>query len=153
MKPGRDARRRQARPADRLSIKQRSPRTQPPVGIDSGMFTGSARAPALVFLVALAIRLILIWQLKGAPVFVHLMGDSRAYDEWAQKIAAGDWLGTGVFYQAPLYPYVIGTLYALFGRDLLFVRLVQAVLGAGSCALVAAAGVKWFGRQIGRAHV
>jgi Flp pilus assembly protein TadD/4-amino-4-deoxy-L-arabinose transferase-like glycosyltransferase len=119
------------------------------VVVHSEVSTGSTRALALVFLVALAIRLIHVWELRGAPVFVHLMGDSRAYDEWAQKIAAGDWLGTGVFYQAPLYPYVIGTLYALFGRDLLFVRLVQAVLGAGSCALVAAAGVKWFGRRAG----
>ena len=149
MKPGRDVRRRQARPADRLSTKQRSPRTQPSVGVQSEVSTGSTRALALVFLVALAIRLLHVWELRGAPVFVHLMGDSRAYDEWAQKIAAGDWLGTGVFYQAPLYPYVIGMLYALFGRDLLFVRLVQAVLGAGSCALVAAAGVKWFGRRAG----
>jgi 4-amino-4-deoxy-L-arabinose transferase-like glycosyltransferase len=149
MKPGRDARRRQARPAERLSTKQRSPRTQPSVGVQAELSTGSTRALALVFLVALAIRLIHVWELRGAPVFVHLMGDSRAYDEWAQKIAAGDWLGTGVFYQAPLYPYVIGTLYAAFGRDLLFTRPVQAVVGAGSCAFVAAAGVKWFGRRAG----
>jgi Flp pilus assembly protein TadD/4-amino-4-deoxy-L-arabinose transferase-like glycosyltransferase len=149
MTPGRNARRRSARPADRLAITQRPPRTQPPVGVDSGETSGSARALVLVFLVALAIRLIHLWQLRGAPFFVHLMGDSRAYDEWAQQLAAGDWLGTGVFYQAPLYPYVIGTLYALFGRDLLFVRLVQAVLGAGSCALVAAAGMEWFGRRRG----
>ena len=104
---------------------------------------------ALVFLVALAIRLVHVWQLSGAPVFVHLMGDSRGYDEWAQRVAAGDWLGSGVFYQAPLYPYVVGTLYALFGHDPLFVRLVQAVLGSVSCALVAAAGMKWFGRRPG----
>jgi tetratricopeptide (TPR) repeat protein len=149
MKLGRDMRRRQARPADRLSMKQRSPRTQPPAGVDSGMSTGSARALALVFLVALAIRLIHVWQLKGAPFFVYLMGDSRAYDEWAQQVAAGDWLGTGVFYQAPLYPYVLGTVYSLFGRDFLLVRLVQAVVGAGTCALVAAAGMKWFGQRPG----
>lgn len=77
------------------------------------------------------------------------MGDSRAYDEWAQQLAGGDWLGSGVFYQAPLYPYLLGTLYALFGRDLHFVRLVQAVVGACSCALVAAAGMKWFGKRSG----
>jgi len=149
MPPGRDARRRQARPADRLSIEHRSPRTQPPVDVVSGASTGSGRALALVFVVALVIRLIHVWQLREAPVSVHLMGDSRGYDEWAQRVAAGDWLGTGVFYQAPLYPYVLGTLYALFGRGLLFVRLVQAVVGAVSCALVAAAGMKWFGRRPG----
>ncbi len=35
------------------------------------------------------------------------MGDSRAYDEWARRIAAGDWIGREVFYQAPLYPYFL----------------------------------------------
>jgi Flp pilus assembly protein TadD/4-amino-4-deoxy-L-arabinose transferase-like glycosyltransferase len=145
----RDARRLQARPADRLAAKQRVVRTQSLVGVDSEASTGSAWALALVFVVALAIRLVHVWQLSGAPLFVHLMGDSRAYDEWAQQIAAGDWLGSAVFYQAPLYPYALATLYSLFGRDLLVVRLVQAIVGATSCALVTAAGVRWFGRRPG----
>ena len=145
----RDARRRERRAADRVSVKQRSQGPQPQVGADSGVPAGSARVLTVVFLVALAIRLTHLWQLREAPFFVHLMGDSRGYDEWAQQVAAGDWLGTGVFYQAPLYPYVIGTLYALFGRSLLFVRVVQAIIGAGSCALIAAAGMKWFGRRSG----
>jgi hypothetical protein len=59
-----------------------------------------------------------VWQFGGAPFFVHLMGDSRGYDEWAQQMA-GDWLGTGVFYHAPLYPYVIGTIHL---RSSLFLR-------------------------------
>jgi Flp pilus assembly protein TadD len=142
MSPGRDVRRRQARSAA-------PPPKQPPVDAFSDATTGSGRPLALVFLVALVIRLIHVWQLSGAPIFVHLMGDSRGYDEWARRVAAGDWLGTGIFYQAPLYPYLIGTLYALFGRDLLVVRLVQAVVGAVSCALLAGAGMRWFGRRTG----
>lgn len=148
MSSGRDGRRRQARAADRLSLKQRSPLTQPQVIVDLGV-SRDRRALTVVFLIALAIRLVHVWQLSRAPFFVHLMGDSRGYDEWAQQVAAGDWLGTGVFYQAPLYPYVLGTLFAVFGHNLLFVRLVQAVVGAGSCALVASAGMKWFGRRPG----
>ena len=54
------------------------------------------------------------------------MGDSRGYDEWARRIAAGDWLGRDVFYQAPLYPYLLGVIYAVAGRHLLLVRIVQA---------------------------
>jgi len=83
--------------------------------------------------------------LAGSPFFDHLLGDARGYDRWAQSLAAGDWLGSGVFYQAPLYPYVLGSLYALFGRDLLIVRLIQAGIGALSCGVLTLAAMKWFG--------
>src|SRR5262245_31399286 len=65
-------------------------------------------APFLVFLVALAVRLLHLWQIRRAPFFDVLLGDARGYDAWAQQIAAGDWIGRDVFYQAPLYPYFLG---------------------------------------------
>ena len=34
-----------------------------------------------------------------------MMGDAQSYHAWAQEIAAGNWIGDDVFYQAPLYPY------------------------------------------------
>ena len=72
------------------------------------------------------------------------MGDSRGYDEWAQRIAGGDWLGHEVFYQAPLYPYLLGVIYAVAGRHLLLVRIVQALIGSASCALLALAAARLF---------
>src|SRR5450755_2921721 len=87
------------------------------------------RGALCVFAVALAIRLLHIWLLQRAPFFSLLMGDSKSYDVWAQKIAAGDWLGTEVFNQAPLYPYFLGVLYTLFGRDFLLVRICQGLIG------------------------
>ena len=64
-------------------------------------------------------RLVHVWQIRRSPFFSLLMGDSRGYDEWAQRIAGGDWLGHEVFYQAPLYPYLLGVIYAVAGRHLL----------------------------------
>ncbi|MSO82939.1 MAG: hypothetical protein EXQ53_06550, partial [Acidobacteria bacterium] len=92
-------------------------------------------ASAAVFAVALAVRLAHVWQIRQAPFFSVLMGDSRAYDVWAQQIARGDWLGREVFYQAPLYPYFRGILYTMAGRDLLVVRLCQAIIGSLACVL------------------
>src|SRR6266850_5243054 len=92
-------------------------------------------AAAAIFALALAVRLVHIWQIRKAPFFTVLMGDARAYDEWAQRIAQGDWLGHEVFYQAPLYPYFLGTLYRIAGRDLFMVRVGQAVIGSVSCVL------------------
>ena len=79
-----------------------------------------------------------IWQIRRSPFFDVLMGDARGYDEWARRIAGGDWIGTDVFYQAPLYPYFLGVIYALAGHSLLAVRVVQAIIGAGSCVLARA---------------
>jgi len=90
-----------------------------------------------------------VWQIRNAPFFTVLMGDSRAYDEWAQQIAHGDWVGHDVFYQAPLYPYFLGTLYAIAGRDLLLVRLAQAIVGSLSCVLLGLAGSRLFSRPAG----
>ncbi|MEQ1759773.1 MAG: tetratricopeptide repeat protein [Vicinamibacterales bacterium] len=106
--------------------------------------------PALaIFASAFLLRLTHIWQIRQAPFFELLFGDGMAYDQWAVRIAAGDWLGTSVFYQAPLYPYLLGLVYAGAGHDLLLVRVLQALLGASGCVLVALAGERLFDRQAG----
>ena len=99
--------------------------------LDDGL--AAFRRPALIiFAVALIVRLLHVWQMRGTLFFSVLMGDSRGYDVWARQLAAGDWIGSDVFYQAPLYPYFLGIVYAIVGRDLLAVRLIQAVLGGVS---------------------
>jgi tetratricopeptide (TPR) repeat protein len=102
---------------------------------------------AAIFLLALALRVIHVWQLRSSPFFDVLLGDAHAYDEWALRIAGGDWIGHDVFYQAPLYPYFLGLIYSLLGHDLLAVRLIQAAIGAGSCALLALAGWRFFSEE------
>jgi tetratricopeptide (TPR) repeat protein len=98
---------------------------------------------------ALAVRLLHLWEIRRAPIVNQLVGDGRAYDAWARQIAAGDWVGSGVFYQAPLYPYFLAAIYALRGHDLAAVRVVQALLGATACVLLGAAGQRFFCRQVG----
>jgi tetratricopeptide (TPR) repeat protein len=98
----------------------------------------------LVFLVALAVRVAHVLQIRGATFFTVLFGDGRGYDTWARQLADGDWVGREVFYQAPLYPYFLGAIYALLGRDLLIVRLVQAVVGSAACVLLALAAWRLF---------
>ena len=96
---------------------------------------------------ALAVRCFYLWQIRNAPFFDLRLGDGEAYHLWARRIAAGDWLGHGVFYQAPLYPYFLALIYRLFDDSIMTVRLAQAFLSAASCALLAAAGVAMFGRR------
>lgn len=100
-----------------------------------------------IFFFALFLRLAYLLELGGQPALYLLMGDSASYDAWALRLAAGDWLGREVFYQAPLYPYLLGALYALLGHDLFLVRVAQCVLSAGACVLLAAAGRDFFDRR------
>ncbi len=103
----------------------------------------------IIFAVALAVRLLHIWQIRPSPFFDILLGDAHGYDQWAQRLAAGDWVGSEVFYQAPLYPYFLGLIYKVFGRDLLVVRIIQALIGSASCALLGMAGARFFSKPVG----
>jgi len=94
---------------------------------------------------ALAVRASYLHDLHGSPLFEGLVLDEANYDEWALRIAGGDVLGEGTFTANPLGPYMLGLLYALVGRDLLAVRAVQMVVGAGSCFLIYRLALNLFG--------
>ena len=98
-----------------------------------------------VFLAALAVRLLYLAEFRKSPFFSVLLGDSESYDRWAQSLAAGDWIGKVVFYQSPLYPYLLGVLYDVAGRDLFVARLLQGLAGAAGCGLIAYAATRTFG--------
>ncbi len=99
-----------------------------------------------VWLFAFLVRLFYLWQISHAPFFHLRIGDAEAYHEWALRIAGGgDWIGDEVFYQAPLYPYLLAIIYKVSGSGVALVRVIQAAIGAGSCVLVSAAGMALFG--------
>ncbi|MBX7187248.1 MAG: tetratricopeptide repeat protein [Vicinamibacteria bacterium] len=108
-------------------------------------------AAAALFAVALSLRLWHAAALEASPFGTVLLGDAAVYDAWARRIAVGDWLGQGVFYQAPLYPYLLGVLYRFVGDDLATVRIAQAFVGALAAVVAALAARELFGRKAGLA--
>ncbi|MBM4260162.1 MAG: tetratricopeptide repeat protein [Deltaproteobacteria bacterium] len=98
---------------------------------------------------AFFVRLICLFQIESIPVFYHLPGDPLAYDLWAQRIVAGDWIGQSVFYQAPLYPYFLAVLQLFLGHDLWAIRVAQLILGAAACSLIYLTGKNFFSRTAG----
>ncbi len=102
-----------------------------------------------IFVVALALRALHLFELRDSPFLTAKLGDAAAYDAWAREIAGGDWLGSQVFFQAPLYPYFLGVLYATLGDSPLLVRGVQCLLSALACALLASAGARLFSLGVG----
>jgi len=101
----------------------------------------------VVFTAALGMRLVYLAQLQATPFAHALVGDSEMYDERGRAIAAGAVeLGDRPYYQDPLYPYVLGAIYAARGHDLQAVRLLQALLAALAAVAVAATALRLSGR-------
>ncbi len=106
---------------------------------------------AAVAVLALGLRLVYLAELRDTPLFTVLIGDGQQYDAWARRITGGEWLGTEVFYQTPLYPYLLAIVYAVTGHSLMAVRLLQAVGGTVACILLAVAGRRFVGDRAGLA--
>jgi tetratricopeptide (TPR) repeat protein len=109
------------------------------------------RLLSVLLAAALVVRLAHWWAVRDEPFFAWLAMDSQEYDRWAQGIAAGDWMGSQVFFQAPLYPYALGVLYAVFGRSLDAVYLVQIALAVAGCWALYRAGREMAGERVGLA--
>jgi tetratricopeptide (TPR) repeat protein len=104
-------------------------------------------APWCVGLFALMIRCFYLWSFWASnPFSQKLISDARIYDDWAQRIAGGDWLGgSEVFSLPPLYPYLVGVFYAAFGYGPHTVVVLQALAGCVSAMLVCRLGGRHFG--------
>jgi len=86
--------------------------------------------------VALGIRLLFFFQFSQTPFAKHLFLDSEYYDQWATRIAGGDWLGDRPFFFEPGYAYLLAFL-KLAGGGIDVVRLIHALLGTATAVLTA----------------
>jgi len=102
-----------------------------------------------VFAGALLVRLLHLAVFRVNPMFRHPELDPRYYDEWGQRLAAGNWMGDAVFEMSPLYPYFLGAVYTVFGHSYSMVTFLQAILGATTAWLVYRIGLELFGRAPG----
>ena len=98
---------------------------------------------------ALGLRLANLAELRDSPLFAVLVGDGQQYHAWARRIIGGQWLGTEVFYQTPLYPYLLAIVYSIAGHSLMAVRVLQAMGGTAACVLLALAGRRFVGDRAG----
>jgi tetratricopeptide (TPR) repeat protein len=108
---------------------------------------------AVVLAVALVLRLAHWAAVRRAPFIGQLAMDSWEYDRWAREIAGGDWLGhaRGVFFQAPLYPYLVAVLFAAVGPRLDAVYLAQIGFAVAGCYALYRAGRAMAGERAGLA--
>lgn len=102
-----------------------------------------------IVLVALGLRLGYLNQMRASPLFDQPIMDEKYHDEWALAFAEGRTYFEGPYFRAPLYPWILGTIYWIFGHDFLIPRIVQAALGSLSCGLLYLIGRQVFSRAVG----
>jgi 4-amino-4-deoxy-L-arabinose transferase-like glycosyltransferase len=83
------------------------------------------------------------------PYYVVPIMDAARYHRWARAIAAGQPFEPGPFYQAPLYPYFMGALYAVFGPHPHVAYIAQMVMGLAVVFLVHRMAAYAYGARAG----
>ncbi|MCP4582013.1 MAG: tetratricopeptide repeat protein [candidate division Zixibacteria bacterium] len=74
--------------------------------------------------------------------------DALYHHIWAQQIAAGDILGGGPYFRAPLYPFMLGMIYVIFGPDFNIVIMLQHLMGLTAIPLVFLLARRFFSVKI-----
>ena len=114
---------------------------------DTGAAAGARGAawPWLAILAAaLLARLAFVWAMPRRI----LWPDGLEYEAVARSLIEHGTYGLQTL-RPPGYPTLIAGVYALFGESLLALRVVEAVLGTASVAVVGVAGAAAFGRAAG----
>ena len=117
-----------------------------------------------IFILALVIRV--IWVIASYYYYIDFTGipfeygaaDSLGYHEEAQWLASEDWSLTWYYYFGEGstgisdvgYPLYLSVLYRLFGPDIMFPRIIKALLSSFMCILVYRIGQRSFGEEVGR---
>lgn len=115
-----------ARPAPSLPIADDSTTLTP----WSEIWRRDGRALVLLFVVALAYRLLILHQTARSPFLEVDIIDSASYRKWALDIIGGNWWPQRTFYQSPFYAYFLAVLYRLFGPGPWAPRILQILIGS-----------------------
>jgi len=113
-------------------------------------FLLSFRGPVLL---ALLVRIAYFATADGVG-FADPLIDADYNDALGEALSRGEEFPPGPFWQPPLYPILLGALYATFGHSLWAPRLLQALLGAATAGMATVvaerlAGHRWMGLLAG----
>lgn len=115
----------------------------------------------IIALIAVAARLAFLLAFGGLDNELHdSLADQTLYIDLASNLAQGNgfvlsedrWVadaGESTSVMPPLYPLVLGGVFAIFGEDLLVVRIIQILLSASLALLAYAIGSAVAGRSVG----
>jgi len=98
-----------------------------------------------------ALYLVHLTTVRDSPLFNYLFIDPLLFDEWARRIAAGQWMSDAPFFLDPLYHYFVALIYKVAGPSYTAVAAVQGLLLALVPGLLFVAARPWLGTYVARA--
>jgi 4-amino-4-deoxy-L-arabinose transferase-like glycosyltransferase len=102
------------------------------------------RRVLLIFSVALLIRVAFVLMLQDGFYFA----DSVDYSAAAANLITNGEVGE-TYRRAPVYPFFLAGVYVLFGREIVTVRMVEALLGACLTVVIALLATRTLGEAVG----
>ncbi|MFH2002609.1 MAG: tetratricopeptide repeat protein, partial [Planctomycetota bacterium] len=106
-------------------------------------------AGSLLFIFALSIRLLFLFDMSESPTFHVPVVDSFVYHQAAVSLVRGQGFQDTFFFQPFFYPFFLSAVYAVSGVSILAAKLIQALIGAMTCVLVLQLGRRVFGKTAG----
>ncbi|MEA3209912.1 MAG: hypothetical protein QOE70_2969 [Chthoniobacter sp.] len=92
---------------------------------------------AWIFLLAFAVRLLVLVQFSHSIHFLPESDDMQFYSDWAQRIGKGQFTDHQAFYGLPGYAYGLAAIFCLTGGfDPFLVGVLQALMDAGIAVLI-----------------
>ncbi len=114
--------------------------------------SGGLRASTVTWIVlaALAVRWASAYfASQESPFWLGVNTDDRVYDEWARRIAGGQWTQGETFFLSPGYPYFLALLYGLFDGSRWAAIVVQVVLSSVTVGMLAQLAARLFDARTG----
>ena len=102
-----------------------------------------------VFALALAVRLLYLYESSDNPTFNAPIVDAGGYDYRAHNLLEGKGVDEEFLTQPVLYPFFLAAVYRFTASSMLAVKIVQAFVGAITCALTCAIASRAFDRRSG----
>jgi 4-amino-4-deoxy-L-arabinose transferase-like glycosyltransferase len=110
---------------------------------------GASRWPWVIAAVALLVRVVYFIEYMLSPLAGFFGPDDLYYLAWAGHILKGDWLGSQVFEQGPLYPYLMAVVFAIVGPRGEVLIVLQLLSGMVVALAVYDCGWRLFDRPTG----
>lgn len=102
-----------------------------------------------IFILALSVRLIYIYESSANPSFLAPTVDSGTYDSLARSMAEGKGMNYEFFWQPLFYPIFLSAVYLAGNSSMICAKVIQILLGCITCLLTYQLGKIIFNRRIG----
>ncbi len=103
----------------------------------------------MIFLLALLIRGIYLYDSSDNPTFSAPIIDSLTYDHTAREAIEGQGITETFFWQQFFYPTLLMVVYSFTNSSILCVKLIQIFLGSVTCVIIYRLGENIFGKTAG----